>query len=84
MPASELVMEGVNLMLLGMGIVFTFLILLIFVLNGMSKIAGMLEKPEEHPVSQGQAVTSVKPAASEEQELIAVISAAINKYRSKR
>jgi oxaloacetate decarboxylase gamma subunit len=84
-PVSELLMEGVRLMLLGMGIVFTFLIVLVFALYGMSRAAGAIER------RQGAAPL---PAAAEgtphpvdhaiNGELIAVIGAAVARYRSTR
>ncbi|MET0080314.1 MAG: OadG family transporter subunit, partial [Candidatus Thiodiazotropha lotti] len=39
MPIEDLLLSGVNLMLLGMGIVFTFLLVLVFTMKGMSKLA---------------------------------------------
>ena len=54
MLVSELLLEGANLMLLGMGIVFGFLIMLVFVLRGMSLLAGRLVK-----VDHGNGVVTV-------------------------
>ncbi|MEJ2528606.1 MAG: OadG family protein [Gammaproteobacteria bacterium] len=79
MAVSDLVLQGVNLMLLGMGIVFSFLAILVVTLNGMSKLAAALYQP-------GTPTPSATASTSEvgDSELIAVISAAINRYRSKK
>ncbi len=78
MAVSDLLLQGVNLMALGMGIVFTFLAILVVALNGMSRLAASLSGPEAPKATlSGGAVT-------EDTELIAVISAAINRYRSKK
>ena len=77
MAESTLFMEGLNLMLLGMGSVFIFLTMLIVFMKGMSRLARAIS-PEEL-----QAVASPvgKPIFADE-ELIAVISAAVTRYRS--
>ncbi|MES9969906.1 MAG: OadG family protein [Candidatus Thiodiazotropha sp.] len=76
-------MTGINLMLLGMGIVFTFLLILVFTMKGMSKLALSLtprqadsERVSSQPsiLGQGQAGTRG--------DLVAVITAAISSYRA--
>ena len=76
MAVSDLLLQGVNLMLLGMGIVFTFLAILVVALNGMSRLAALLAGPEAPETGTDSVV--------DDAELIAVISAAINRYRSKK
>ncbi len=76
MAVSDLLLQGVNLMLLGMGIVFTFLAVLVVALNGMSRLAASLTGPETP-------TTAADPGV-DDAELIAVITAAINRYRSKK
>ncbi len=72
---SDLLLNGVNLMLLGMGIVFTFLAILVVALNGMSRLAASIAGPEE------PATSSSGTARESDAELIAVITAAINRFR---
>jgi oxaloacetate decarboxylase gamma subunit len=79
MPVTDLLMEGVNLMLLGMGIVFSFLALLVLAMSGMSRLAHALTSEDVHKTP-----SSVAPApkgAEGSEELIAVITAAISRYR---
>lgn len=76
---SDLVLQGVELMLLGMGIVFVFLTLLVFALRGMSLLADRLDTSE--PASQAAA----NPIdLSDNRQLVAVISAAVARYRAER
>ena len=78
MPISDLLINGVELMLLGMGIVFVFLFVLVFALYGMSRISFYFDNAEP-----GQPETSPQtPKTPENTALIAVISAAITRYRS--
>lgn len=82
MPVSDLLMQGVNLMLLGMGSVFVFLSVLVITMYGMSSLAQYLTKDEIH---QGATPPAAAPKAVEgDSELIAVISAAISRFRSSR
>jgi oxaloacetate decarboxylase gamma subunit len=80
MPLTDLLMEGVNLLLLGMGSVFVFLATLVLAMNGMSHLARRIE-PEQLPLQ-------LRPAAAPtarsdlDDEIIVVISAAVRHYRS--
>jgi len=82
MPVTELLKEGVELMLLGMGSVFVFLTMLVLALKLMSRLAQALAPQEAVVSSSTRAVISSK--SGEEDELLAVISAAIARYRSQR
>lgn len=66
-------------MLLGMGIVFTFLVVLVFALNLMSRISLKFDSVEETQIIETPPQTQKKP---DNTALIAVISAAISRYRS--
>lgn len=81
MPFVDLMLVGLKLMLLGMGIVFGFLIVLVFALKGMSMLADWLAPETEAPVvagmGQGQPI-----GQTHDEELVAVISAAVTRFRS--
>lgn len=79
MPIADLMMTGLQLMLLGMGIVFGFLILLVFTLKLMSWLAGRFPTTE----APASVPAPAQPAAADT-PLIAVISAAIARYRADR
>jgi oxaloacetate decarboxylase gamma subunit len=76
---TDLLMQGVELMLLGMGIVFGFLTILVFTLRGMSLVAGRLGDAEVFEAG-GPGPIDV----SDRRKLIAVISAAVSRYRASR
>lgn len=77
MPVTDLLATGVQLMLLGMGSVFGFLILLVFVLKVMSRLSGrFLTQESPAAVSAGVHPTSTDAT------VIAVISAAVARYRA--
>jgi oxaloacetate decarboxylase gamma subunit len=83
MPIEDLLLSGINLMVIGMGIVFTFLLVLVFAMKGMSKLAmilterqGTIETHSAQPATAGQEQVGIRG------DLIAVISAAVNQYRS--
>lgn len=82
MQDSDLMMEGFNLMLLGMGFVFVFLAVLVIATTLMSRIILRYSKPEPVAVASG----ARKPAASgsSNPDLIAAISAAIHMHRQRQ
>jgi oxaloacetate decarboxylase gamma subunit len=78
---DSLMTQAIELMIAGMGFVFVFLILLVFVTGWMSKIAQKLEPaPAAKPSAPAQA-SAGKPGM-DDATLLAVISAAVNQYRS--
>ncbi len=84
MSLNELMMEGVILMVLGMGIVFFFLVVLVFALFGMSRVASMIEARHGAGAAPTAEMPSVPVAADAGGELIAVIGAAVARYRASR
>jgi oxaloacetate decarboxylase gamma subunit len=86
MPVSHLLLEGLRLMVIGMGIVFTFLLLLVGVLRLLSLTVqrfapepAPLASPDVGAASLGLAVAPAEALAGG--ELVAVITAAIARYR---
>ena len=81
MPVTDLLIEGSKLLVLGMGIVFTFLVMLVGAMKVMSAVALRLS-PEE-PTSNAP-VSPNASSNSEDQNLVAVISAAITQFRNRQ
>jgi len=80
MHVSDLLVEGVNLMLLGMGSVFLFLTVLVFAMSGVSRLLAPFVTDNTYQNPQSQPVST--PTDKEHEETIAVISAAISRYRN--
>lgn len=79
---ENLFSEGLTLMVFGMGFVFVFLTLLVFTTRGMSSMVAKYA-PEAAPAAKPKPVA--KPAAAaagNNDELVAVMTAAVHKYRS--
>ncbi|SES30701.1 oxaloacetate decarboxylase, gamma subunit [Vreelandella subterranea] len=83
MQDPELLQEGLGLMALGMGFVFVFLAILVFTLTLMSGIIRRFQ-PTPAPVASGDSAKPKSPAKNQDDETLAVISAAVHRYRSKR
>jgi oxaloacetate decarboxylase gamma subunit len=75
---TESLIQGAELMLLGMGIVFGFLTVLVFTLRGMSLLAERLD--DTPPGSATPEAISI----TDDRKLMAVISAAVARYRASR
>lgn len=76
---AKLLLQGIELMLLGMGIVFGFLTILVFTLRGMSRLADHLDTTPA-PVAAAPEPIDV----SGNRQLVAVITAAVARYRASR
>ena len=82
MQDPELLQEGLGLMALGMGFVFVFLGVLVFSLTLMSGVITRFQ-PASAPVApRGNSKPKASPA-SQDDETLAVISAAVHRYRTK-
>lgn len=81
---NNLINEGLNLMMFGMGFVFVFLTLLVFATGLMSRLVTKYI-PEPAPVApkSRKAAAVAAPAAADDSQLVAVLSAAIKQYRSR-
>ncbi len=77
---DNLLSDGLNLLVFGMGFVFVFLTLLVAVTGLMSKL---VMKFEPAPAPKAPKVRpAVSPSAANNDQLIAVMTAAVHKYRS--
>jgi oxaloacetate decarboxylase (Na+ extruding) subunit gamma len=76
---NELLETGVVLMAAGMGTVFVLLTVLVFIVQGVSKVSGWIEPRRGAPV----AVAPVPPPAEHtaDTEIVTIIGAAIAAYR---
>ena len=85
MTTGEMMMEGVEVMLYGIGFVYLFLLLLIYCIKGMSLVVARFAP--EHPVHATAAPLNVNPsattAAPSADELTAIQSA-VNQHRARR
>ena len=82
---TELMDSALDLTAVGMGFVFSFLIILVFVTMVMSAVAMRLTPDEPAPPS-GSGATARKSDGSppmEDRQLMAVISAAVSRYRAR-
>lgn len=78
---NEIISQGVNLMLLGMGVVFVFLTLLVFATTFMSAIISRYFPEPLPPAVKASPVSTA--TATTDPRLLAVIRAAIAEHRSK-
>ncbi len=78
----NLITEGLKFMLLGMTTVFLFLVLLIYVLKFQAKI---IEKyfPEKEKTITPKAPVVSKPAAQDDSQIIAALTAAITDFKKR-
>ena len=76
MEETNLIVEGFKFMGLGMGTVFTFLIIMIFAMNIMSKILNKFF-PEVQPVLDNRSSS----AKQDNKKVIAAITAAIKHHK---
>src|SRR5690554_5722096 len=89
---SELLAAGISLALYGMGFVFVFLLLLVVVMTLMSATVNKFSPPAAVPTArrrstrrpQSQSVTDVTADSGRDASLVAAISAAIYKHRSRQ
>ncbi|MFA6846184.1 MAG: OadG family protein [Sphaerochaetaceae bacterium] len=85
LPKEQLVTQiqnGLILMVLGMGTVFVFLTLLVFLTKGLSALVKKVAPATAQPVTKNPA-TSVAAISVGDSEIAAVISAAVAKSQEK-
>lgn len=84
MTPSELLLEGVELMLFGMGFVFVFLVLLVGVVSLMSRLIATFASSAPIPAISSS-VPSARLASHEpDAETLAAIQSAIAQHRARR
>lgn len=77
---GEMLVEGLKLMAVGMSIVFSFLLLLVGVLFGMSKMASRLVPESLVPAAEAAGMGASGTSGTEDSR-IAAIAAAVGYYR---
>ena len=77
---DEITSQAIDLLVVGMGTVFSFLALLILATTLMSRLASRPESHKPHATS----APAQSPQNIEDQQLIAVISAALQKHRTRK
>lgn len=80
MTPSQLLLEGVELMLFGLGTVFIFLLLLIASIRLMAFLIGRLEAGRTAHPAAAQSVA----IAEEDADMLVAIQAAIHQHRARR
>lgn len=83
MESNNLVLEGVELMLLGMGAVFSFLVLLVICTSIMSVILSRYF-PEALPAAKPARKKASAAPASVDPDVVAAIGAAIKQHRARQ
>lgn len=81
MSEPGLVTQGLELMIFGMGTVFVFLTMLVFVTGFMSKLV-IKYAPEPEPVPAKPARKA--PAQGVDPQLLKVLSAAVKEHRARQ
>ncbi len=86
MESTNLISEGLTLLVFGMGFVFVFLTLLVGATSAMSKVVGKYI-PDPAPVFKRPATpapSAAAPAAQDNAQLVAVLTAAVKAHRARR
>ncbi len=81
---NDLVLQALKLMIVGMGTVFLFLSFMIFLLNLQSKIVAKYFSKLPEPKSIHKDKNSLISEDDIDKEIIAVITAAVKKFRSSK
>ncbi len=82
MTSAELIAEGTSLMLFGMGFVFLFLAILVLATSAMSAIINRYNS-QPNALTPSQPSVVATSSTSDQGELIAAISAAIQMHRTR-
>lgn len=77
---SALLLEAANLLVIGMGVVFIFLTILIFLIKFMSSIVGKSAPAPATPATSPN-ITRNTGKSAQDKKVVAAISAAVHQYR---
>ena len=84
-PSSDLMLEGLTLMVFGMGFVFTFLTLLVLATKTMSATVLRFSPVEDLSLlTPPLNMASPSQQVANDAQLMAVLSAAVHRYRQDR
>ncbi|HHX34924.1 MAG TPA: oxaloacetate decarboxylase [Gammaproteobacteria bacterium] len=84
MTSQQLLLEGVELMLFGMGLVFTFLVLLIFCIRIMSSVLERWAPEESHAATAVAAPAHVGSVQAVDPDTLQAMQIAIKQHRARR
>ncbi|ENM5916811.1 OadG family protein [Vibrio mimicus] len=85
MQSTSLFLEGINLMTLGMGFVFIFLIFLVFTTRAMSQLIVRFAPPEMPAKTTSKKAPANKAKTNQNQgELLAVLTAAVHHHKTQQ
>jgi oxaloacetate decarboxylase gamma subunit len=84
MTPGELLLEGVELMLFGMGFVFLFLVLLVGVIRVMSRLIESFTPPAPNVASPSYVASAKLDSDEPDANTLAAIQLAIHQHRARR
>jgi oxaloacetate decarboxylase gamma subunit len=84
MTTQQLLLEGVELMLFGMGLVFMFLVLLIYCIRAMTAILERLAPDTSHAATAIAATVHADSMRSVDPDTLQAIQLAIKQHRARR
>jgi oxaloacetate decarboxylase gamma subunit len=79
---DSIISEGLSLMVYGMGFVFVFLTVLVGMTMTMSKLVVKFAPEPVVPPARAKRSSTAPAAKTNDDEVVAVITAAVHKYRS--